>query len=594
MPTAFVKTIATSSAKASNVTEQSVPLNLLQVFNSEFNKVDQPSKDSGHIASEIPGIEASTLMISDSNNTHSKDRSPSHQARSSNSENDGTANAAPDVFLSEQTGQSIKESIDDITRAVTALQLRTKTSSNGTESLQHIAHALESGLYNALLKFDACLKDIAYSAQEATDAVEAKASIYSEGNSKEPRDHSVTFSKGSSTSSPSCSPSESQDQPAFQEHNTAQKTSGSWGKQAANAMGLSEGVASHCEHSPTHMFLNNTSVSKPEETRDRPQDEDVHRNQSCSFPPTNSQASDSRAPQKYYTAPINPSAISFLGHEEGSINYGRYERLNEHDAIRVRRFPPLPGMKPLLPSRSSLYPHGKSPLNAYSPSLSTSGNPLANLPSLASPPDKVSGRDGGVQPLVSEHVSKAPSCPFRKEPSRHFFNRMAGLDADAAQFDTSVGRCPNLNGPEKVIAPRYRATGVNMHDRYPDKSRRPYSTNYDGIGRMPWHSFLRSGSSRARESCARNDRVQTAPWNTTSDPKSDFSIPGSFPPDEHPYRPALGRAEECAKQLRELGFGREVSGGEQRLMVYAQAANGNLADAIDMIDEEQKAYGQRS
>ena len=594
MPIAFVKTMATSSAKASNVTEQSVPSNLLQVFNSEFNKVNEPSKDSGHIASEDSGIEASTLLISDMNNTHCKDRSLSHQARSSISENDGTANAAPNVFLSEQTGQSIKKSLDDITRAVTALQLRTKTLSNGTESLQHIAHALESGLYEALLRFDACLKDIAYSAQKATDTLEAKSSIYSDRNSKEPRNPFVTFSKGSPTPSPSCSPSKSQDQLAFQEHNTAQKQSGSWGKQATNAMGLSEGVTSHRERSPTHMFLNNPFVSKPEETCDRSQDEDVLRNQSYSFPPSNSQASDSRAPQKYYAAPIDLSAIGVLGHEEQSINYGRYERWDEHDAIRVPRFPPLPAMKPLLPSRSSLYPHGKCPFNAYSPSLSASGSPLANLPSLASPPGKVSGRDGGVQPLVSEHVSKAPSCPFRKEPSRRSFNRMTGLDADAARFDTSTGRCLNLNGPGKLIAPSYRATAVNMHDRYPDKTRRPYSTNYDGIGRMPWHSFSRSGSSRARQSCARNDRVQTAPWNTTSDPITDFSIPGSFPSEEHPYRPALGKAEECAKQLRELGFGSEANGGEQRLMVYAQAADGNLADAIDMIDEEQKAYGQRS
>jgi hypothetical protein len=46
-------------------------------------------------------------------------------------------------------------------------------------------------------------------------------------------------------------------------------------------------------------------------------------------------------------------------------------------------------------------------------------------------------------------------------------------------------------------------------------------------------------------------------------------------------------------QLKMLGFGNEQDGGEERLMIYAEAADGNLEDAIEMIEEERKAYQQR-
>jgi hypothetical protein len=42
-----------------------------------------------------------------------------------------------------------------------------------------------------------------------------------------------------------------------------------------------------------------------------------------------------------------------------------------------------------------------------------------------------------------------------------------------------------------------------------------------------------------------------------------------------------------------MGFGTAEDGGRARMAVYAAASNGNLYDAIDMIEEERKAYARQ-
>ncbi|KAJ0426313.1 hypothetical protein BJY00DRAFT_273425 [Aspergillus carlsbadensis] len=51
--------------------------------------------------------------------------------------------------------------------------------------------------------------------------------------------------------------------------------------------------------------------------------------------------------------------------------------------------------------------------------------------------------------------------------------------------------------------------------------------------------------------------------------------------------------DDCIASLAQLGYGKEQDGGPQRMAVYAVAANGELVDAIEMIEEERKAYEQR-
>ncbi|KAL4775300.1 hypothetical protein BDW60DRAFT_179834 [Aspergillus nidulans var. acristatus] len=51
--------------------------------------------------------------------------------------------------------------------------------------------------------------------------------------------------------------------------------------------------------------------------------------------------------------------------------------------------------------------------------------------------------------------------------------------------------------------------------------------------------------------------------------------------------------DECVSALVDMGFGDEEGGGRQRLEIYAAAAKGDLVEAIEMIEEERKAYEQR-
>lgn len=53
------------------------------------------------------------------------------------------------------------------------------------------------------------------------------------------------------------------------------------------------------------------------------------------------------------------------------------------------------------------------------------------------------------------------------------------------------------------------------------------------------------------------------------------------------------KIDACVEHLKALGFHNDGEDGEQRLTVYACAVEGDLGDAIEMIEEERKVYEQR-
>ncbi|ODH48428.1 hypothetical protein GX48_05405 [Paracoccidioides brasiliensis] len=95
------------------------------------------------------------------------------------------------------------------------------------------------------------------------------------------------------------------------------------------------------------------------------------------------------------------------------------------------------------------------------------------------------------------------------------------------------------------------------------------------------------------------------------------SLPGSFPTESppvippkpiHQYSniqpemqeqrprndgPASYQIERCIRHLALLGYGRNQNHPSHNLKIYAEAAGGVLDDAIEMIEEEQKAFEQR-
>lgn len=82
-----------------------------------------------------------------------------------------------------------------------------------------------------------------------------------------------------------------------------------------------------------------------------------------------------------------------------------------------------------------------------------------------------------------------------------------------------------------------------------------------------------------------------------SRPRSMQSIPGSFP-NENQTEPNMtdsrgnDEIDTCVDRLVNMGYGTAQEGGRARMAVYAAASNGNLLDAIEMIEDERKAYAQ--
>lgn len=96
------------------------------------------------------------------------------------------------------------------------------------------------------------------------------------------------------------------------------------------------------------------------------------------------------------------------------------------------------------------------------------------------------------------------------------------------------------------------------------------------------------------------------PQNNQSAPplgSSYRNMPGSFPAGDERQYPVLdrnlrhpstiSRVDDCVDTLVSLGYGGAEEGGPQRLQVYAAAADGKVADAIEMIEDERKVYSQR-
>jgi hypothetical protein len=50
--------------------------------------------------------------------------------------------------------------------------------------------------------------------------------------------------------------------------------------------------------------------------------------------------------------------------------------------------------------------------------------------------------------------------------------------------------------------------------------------------------------------------------------------------------------DNCVDTLMTLGYSAGLDSGRQRLSIYAEAADGKLSEAIDMIEEERSAYAQ--
>lgn len=288
-----------------------------------------------------------------------------------------------------------------------------------------------------------------------------------------------------------------------------------------------------------------------------------------------------------------------------------FKQFEDGALATAHRFPPLPSME-------ALEPHRLNPLPTY--------------------PRRLNSRDGSScrekdssHEIPTSEPLEGPSVTIisdRSESSGEFFNRMTGLGKEPvttnhSSFQTSVGQeSAGLDGGltqvglflgQNNVTYRQSVSEPARHDNSVNNTRRPYSENFSGEGRIGWDTFLREGS----DSLTTNLGAEPIPSPLTSEREhglrtgipsisyrnvhndeavSEFQRAEITQDSEQSNSYQRGDADvrkvqACVTQLHELGYGSDAAqGGFERLTIYAQVAEGVLIDAIDIIDEEQRAY----
>lgn len=289
-----------------------------------------------------------------------------------------------------------------------------------------------------------------------------------------------------------------------------------------------------------------------------------------------------------------------------------FQQFEDEALATVHRFPPLPSME-------ALEPHRLNPLPRVSRRLKTRDGSSCIEKHI----------DHGISTLEPLGGSSVTIIPDRSESSGEFFNRMTGVGKEPvttthSSLQASVGQeVAGLNGELTQVGPflgrknviyRQNVGEPARNDNSVNSTRRPYSENFSGEGRIGWDIFLRQGP----ESLDTNLRVEPIPSSLTSEPGHvlPFGIPSISYDNVHNDKAAsevqyaeiaqdseqsnlnqrgdaahVKKVQACVTGLYKLGYGSDAAqGGFERLEVYAQAAEGDLITAIDIIDEEQRAY----
>ena len=248
-------------------------------------------------------------------------------------------------------------------------------------------------------------------------------------------------------------------------------------------------------------------------------------------------------------------------------------------------FPALPGMEPLIPERASRQP-------MFVTTARESGPTNGSLSCISSPNDAGSSeRSHNPVAKPSEHSTAQNGSESICQSSAA---RLAG------PFDPMEAE-PSAR-PDLTRGLRRNATVASTDIRHAARLRRPYSEGFDGSGRVAWGAFLQDSGRQPRGPHRASNGRGMLPNANQQRPKrlSQREIESRCPPlaateydDQHHDDSTVGKINDCVEQLRELGFGDADDQTAARLLVYAQAAEGVLVDAIDLIDEEQRAYRER-
>ena len=258
----------------------------------------------------------------------------------------------------------------------------------------------------------------------------------------------------------------------------------------------------------------------------------------------------------------------------------REDELCRGTPSQVAKFPPLPTMEPLIPAHEAGPSNGEICLGKDW----KSDEDLAPLGSVAIRRPRVVGPKATT--ILPKHL-------YETESSGQFFNRMTGRGNRIAMIPGSESTCNY--GIERRVTVGEQSAGCSSNYW------RPFTTDLSDNVRMSRDSTSQRSALQTpvRPQC-RKPRGSDGRANATTSNQmtTDEGVRKGVPADfayaiDHSDAATVGKIQECVEQLQTLGFGDNTDEGLGRLIVYAQAAEGHLSNAIDMIDEEQQVYSQR-
>ncbi|KAL2839061.1 hypothetical protein BJY01DRAFT_219473 [Aspergillus pseudoustus] len=247
-----------------------------------------------------------------------------------------------------------------------------------------------------------------------------------------------------------------------------------------------------------------------------------------------------------------------------------------HDLLLAEteaRFPPVSQLDAHMLAEQSTAPRGPQSANSPDTRELSQGPPVEN----ADPSQPLPGA------FPQDDLSPAPGAPtqtFNTHPRtlHHHHHRHLHRSQSQAHFPRRAAT---------VRAPEPRRVSFDPFDTQPTLRRRATER----------HS-LRNGS-RMSSFDPRHSASNPHPSQRSRPQSQNVPSHEEEPSEEVSRRQAEKQArkqraiDECVASLVQLGYGNEEGGGPQRMAVYAAAANGELVDAIEMIEEERKAYEER-
>ena len=248
-------------------------------------------------------------------------------------------------------------------------------------------------------------------------------------------------------------------------------------------------------------------------------------------------------------------------------------------------FPALPNMQALIPQRAPCQ-------HKYVTKAEESGHTNGSLP-LVSFSNVIEGSSQSHDPAIGCHSHSALQDGYEVKP----LSRLSSAARLAEPFDPLEAEpSARVHLTEGV---RRNATVASTDIRRDTRRRRPYSEVFDGSGRVPWGSFLQDNVRELGGLCRASDDSERPLGANRHHPRrlSRPEAESRYSPlaaagydDQHHDDSTVGKINDCVERLRDLGFGGQDGDSAGRLLVYAQAADGVLVDAIDLIDEEQRAW----